>query len=321
MKALIIGGTRNLGPSLVAALLEAGYQVAVFNRGVTPGELPSGIARLRGDRSDAAQLAAAVKGREFDLVVDTTLYNGPDAVAVARIFKDRVGRYIFLSTGQVYLVRQGLQRPYKEDDYAGPVMPDPGGHEHEEWVYGVDKRAAEDVLNHPPFTSLRLPMINSERDHHDRIYGYWLRMQDGGPILLPDGEGLPLRHVYGGDVVSAVLRLASGKIGLGRAYNVSQDETISIDAFLEKMAAILRVPLRVARLPREKLKSLLPACSPFSGEWMSVLDNRRSKEELGLKYTPLDTYLERLIAYHAAQPRREPAGYKQRAAELHLASF
>lgn len=318
MKALIIGGTRNLGPSLATALLERGYSVTVFNRGVTPGELPPKIERLYGDRSDPVQLEAALKGREFDLVVDTTLYTGPDAEAVARIFKGRTGRYIFLSTGQVYLVRENLERPYREADYEGPVMPDPGLPDHDDWVYGVDKRAAEDLLKQPPFTTLRLPMVNSERDHHDRIYGYWLRLRDGGPILIPEGPGLPLRHVYGGDVVSAVLALASSSVGIGRAYNISQDETISIDAFLEKMAAMAGVPLRIARLPREKLDALglLPACSPFSGAWMSVLDNQRSKEELGLRYTPLDIYLERLIAHHAAQPRREPAGYQQRAREL-----
>ena len=119
MKTLAIGGTRNLGPSLVDALLEAGHRVSLFNRGITPGVLPDSVERLTGDRSDAAQLGAALGRREFDLVVDTTLYTGTDAASVVRILKGRVGRYVFLSTGQVYLVRVGLERPYREEQYPG----------------------------------------------------------------------------------------------------------------------------------------------------------------------------------------------------------
>ena len=328
LNALIIGGTRNLGPTLVTALLEAGYGVTVLNRGLTAGPaLPAGVARITADRSDPTQFAAAMTGREYDLAVDTTLYTGPDAESVIRALHGRVGRYLFLSTGQVYLVRVGLDRPYRENDYDGVVMDDPGldhQEDHDDWVYGVDKRAAEDVFTRAwnqqrfPFTSLRLPMVNSERDHHDRIYNYWLRLCDGGPIVVPDGPGLPLRHVYGGDVAQAVLRLAASDIGTGRAYNISQDETLTVDTFLEMLAAASGKPLRIARVPREKLAGLLPACSPFSGHWMSVLDNQRSKNELGMRYTPVSDYLASLIAFHDSQAVRDVVGYRQRARELEV---
>src|SRR5436190_21381967 len=103
--ALVIGGTRNLGPFLIDALLAQSYRVTVFNRGVTAAALPAGVERLYGDRSDATQLQRAVLGRDFDLVVDTTLYTGADAEPLIQVLRGRVGHYIFLSTGQVYLVR------------------------------------------------------------------------------------------------------------------------------------------------------------------------------------------------------------------------
>src|ERR1700746_662848 len=96
--------------------------------------------------------------------------------------------------------------------------------DYENWLYGFDKRAAEDVFTRAwaerkfPFTSLRLPMVNSERDHYDRIYGYMLRLQDGGPILVPEDGNQPIRHVYGDDVVQAVLRVAALEMSKGRAF-------------------------------------------------------------------------------------------------------
>jgi nucleoside-diphosphate-sugar epimerase len=330
MRALIIGGTRNLGPSIARALLQRGYKVAVFNRGVTHDDLPGEIERLHGDRSQAAQLHAALGAREFDLVVDTTLYCGAEAQAIADLLRERAGRYIFLSTGQVYLVRLGVNRPFKEADYPGQLMAEPpveDESEHRNWLYGFDKRQAEDALARAweahrfPFTSLRLPMVNSERDHYNRIYGYFLRLQDGGPILAPDDSGLPLRHVYGEDVVQAIMRLPESDRGKGQAYNIGQDETLSLEEFLRMLAGCVQRPLQVVHVPRRKLEEagLLPGCSPFSDPWMSALDNTRSKHELGMSYTPLKEYLAKLVDFFQSTPPRTVAGYERRAAELALA--
>jgi nucleoside-diphosphate-sugar epimerase len=326
MRSLIIGGTRNLGPSIVHALLQRGHEVAVFNRGQTRDDLPEEVERLRGDRTNPEELRRGLGGREFDLVIDTTLYTGAEAEAAVELFAGRVGRYIFLSTGQVYLVRVGAERPYKEDDYAGTVMAEPPKSD-ENWRYGFDKRAAEDVFASAwtkdkfLFTSLRLPMVNSERDHYDRIYGYFLRIQDEGSILIPDEDGAPVRHVYGEDVVQAILRLAESDKGKGCAYNIGQDETLSLTQFLELLAETMHCPLKIVRVPREELnrEGLLPHCSPFSGKWMSSLDNTRSKTELGMEYTPVTAYVKKLVSYFQAVRPHMVEGYQQRARELEFA--
>ena len=330
MRSLIIGGTRNLGPSIVHALLQRGYEVAVFNRGQTRDDLPEEVERLRGDRTVPEQLRRVLGSREFDLVVDATLYNGAEAEAAVELFAGRVGRYVFLSTGQVYLVRVGVERPYKEEDYPGPVMAEPPKSEvseYENWKYGFDKRAAEDVFARAwterkfPFTSLRLPMVNSERDHYDRIYGYFLRIQDEGPLLIPDEDGAPVRHVYGEDVVQAIMRLAENDLGRGCAYNIGQDETLSLVQFLELLAETMHCPLKIVRVPREELdrENLLPHCSPFSGKWMSSLENARSKAELGMQYTPVSTCVKKLVSYFQAVRPHTVEGYAQRPQEVEFA--
>ncbi len=68
----------------------------MFNRGQTRDDLPEEVERLRGDRTNPEELEARLRGREFDLVIDTTLYTGEEAEAAVEVSSaDRVGRYIF----------------------------------------------------------------------------------------------------------------------------------------------------------------------------------------------------------------------------------
>src|SRR6185437_8999005 len=102
-----------------------------------------------------------------------------------------------------------------------------------------------------PYTSLRLPMVHSERDHYHRIPGYVRRLLDGCPILLPDVPSLPIQHVYGEDVVQVILRLLESDKGKGEAYNIGQDESVSLNEFLQVLAGFVDAPLRILRVPRE----------------------------------------------------------------------
>jgi nucleoside-diphosphate-sugar epimerase len=257
------------------------------------------------------------------------LYHAADAKVIVDLLEGRVGQYLFLSTGQVYLVREESPRPFTENVFEKPLRPAPrpGTRDHDEWLYGVQKSEAEGVLIHAwqarhfPFTTLRLPMVNSERDHFHRVYNYLLRMKDGGPVLIPEGEHLGLRHVYAGDVIQAILRITQARMGKGCAYNISQDETLSIDAFLTLLAEIAGYELQVKRVPRAALDrlQLLPDCSPFSDLWMSELDNRQSKLELGMQYTPLPVYLRKLVEHYKSTEVPMPEGYRRRAEEIKLA--
>lgn len=324
VNVLVIGGTRNLGPGLVERLAAEGARVTVIHRGVTKCRLPEGVEEIFADRSNEDSLRSATAGREFGTVIDMTLYTGADAEAAARIFAGRCGRYVMISTGQVYLVRQGPIRPFRESDYAGPVTPapDPADEfEYDNWTYGAWKRDAEDALMRAlPVTVLRFPMINSERDHHGRIHGYLCRMADGGPIVIPSGPHLPLRHVYGDDAVEAIVRAATGPARIGEAFNIGQDETVTITDFLAMLSELAGLRLRIHWADREMLMrtKLLPACSPFSEPWMSSLDNRKSIEELGMKYTPVAVYLRRLVENYRPLLISPPPGYARRAEEISL---
>ena len=325
MNILIIGGTRNLGYFLAKRILEDGHHLTILNRGITRDDLPDNIARLRCDRTNTQQLRRAIGGRSFDVVIDNVMYKEGEAEDIVDILRGHVGHYIVMSSGQVYLVRQGLQRPFKESDYEGELIPAPteNTYDYEEWLYGIDKRKAEAVFAHAyeryqfPYTALRMPMVNSERDNFNRLYNYMLRIKDGGPILVPDVPNYPLRHVYTTDVVNAVMTLINTGIGKGKAYNISQDDTTSLHDFLMILGDLMGIEPQIRVVERRLLEAngFLPECSPFSELWMSELDNTLSKTELGATYTPLREYLARIVTYYTQHPPKSPTGYKRRKAE------
>jgi len=332
---LILGGTRNLGHVTAVELFNRGHNVSILNRGQTRDELPPRIERLRANRAKTLQVRDAVRGRSFDLVLDATTYTGAEAAQAVEIFRGRVGRYVFISSGQVYLVREGLDRPFRETDYAGPVMPAPpaASADYSSWKYGADKRDAEEVFmaaradSDFPLTTLRLPMVASERDHYGRIQGYAARIMDGGPLLIPEGTGLPLRHVYVADVANLVTGLAESKAGIGSDYNISYGESMTLDRFIELLSSALGATPEIVRADRPALEArgLLPDCSPFSGRWMSELDNAKSLADLrlaGIVYTSPQKYLPRLVKDYRTRWKASgitPEGYAQRPDEISFA--
>jgi nucleoside-diphosphate-sugar epimerase len=329
MDILIIGGTRNMGHLLSVRLHQAGHNLTILNRGISRNDLPSGIQHLRADRTIPAQLEQALNGKRYDAVIDFALFDGGDAEVIVELLHGKIGRYIFISTGQVYLLRYDLTRPFREDDYAGECIPEPqlNTYDHEEWTYGLQKRHAEDVFMRAfserrfPYTSLRLPMVNSERDPFNRLYGYILRIKDGGPVLVPDTPDYLLRHVYAGDVIQAIERLIQSDVGKGEAYNIAQDETLSLEGFLTLLGEQLQLPVQTVSVERRLLEAngFLPDCSPFSDLWMSELSNDKSKAALGMAYTPLAEVLATLVNFYEENPPASPISYRRRNAERQFA--
>ncbi|MFN3651115.1 MAG: NAD-dependent epimerase/dehydratase family protein [Armatimonadota bacterium] len=328
MHVLLIGGTRFVGYFLTWRLLAGGHRVTLLNRGTLADPFGERVERLHVDRRSPA-FAGALAGRSFDAVVDFAAYDAADARGAVEALRGRVGHYLFISTGQVYLVRQGAPRPAREADYDGPLLPEPADpRDRDGWIYGVEKRAAEELLaaaweeHQFPATRLRIPMVNGERDYYRRIESYLWRLLDGGPVLLPDGGTQVCRHVYGQEVA----RLAAGILGsprtFGQAYNLCQQEEVTVAEAVRLLAEILGSSAPLVPIPAEQLRGagIEPVeISPFSGRWMSHLDPTRAQQELGFTHRPLRSYYESIVSSFLAHPPSDrPAGYAHRATELAL---
>ena len=324
MNVLVIGGNRFMGLGLVWRLLCQGHRVTLLNRGNLPDPFGDRVERIRVDRSTDA-FDHALAGRTFDRAVDFAGFSADDASRAVRVLAGQIGHFVFISTGQVYLVREGCPWPAREEDYDGPIMPQaPSPADHDDWVYGIGKRGAEDVLAAAadlPATRLRLPMVNGELDHKRRIEAYVWRILDGGPLVVPRADAIA-RHVYSGAVIRAIGSLLEAPPRPGQAYNLAQAEQPTVRELLERIASRLGARPEFVELPAEVLEEagLSPrAASPFSSPWMSVLDPGRAVSELGFEHPPLDGYLDSILAsLFAAWPSEPPAGYAQRGRELEL---
>jgi nucleoside-diphosphate-sugar epimerase len=325
VRVLVVGGTRFLGLHVVWRLLALGHAVTLFNRGTRADPFGARVERARGDRT-AGDLGRWLRGRRFDAVVDLAAYEARDAEEVVHDLDG--GHYVVISTGQVYLVREGCPRPAREEDYEGPLLPEPPRDhaDHREWAYGMGKRGVEDALSAAPglpSTRLRIPMVNGPGDYLRRLEGYLWRLTDGGPLVLPDGGGHRLRHVYVADVAAAVVALLGREAAFGRAYNLCQPETPTLVEVLRLVAGLLGGTPRLVAVPRAapEAAGLDPvAVSPFSGRWMSFLEPGRAERELGFRATPLEAYLRVVVdAFLSAAPAEPPPAYAGRAREVELA--
>src|SRR5437660_11914825 len=100
LRILILGGTGFTGPDQVRYAITRGHKVTVFNRGRThPGILPEGVEQLIGDRNGQLD---ALKGRQWDVVIDNPTTLPVWVRDAAQILKVSVERYVFISTISVY---------------------------------------------------------------------------------------------------------------------------------------------------------------------------------------------------------------------------
>jgi len=191
-RLLVLGGTRFLGPAIVKAALEMGFEVTLFNRGKSNPDLFPELERLKGDR-DAGDLAALETG-EWDVVVDTSGYVPDHVRQTAELLRDRVQHYVFVSTISVYA---DFGAEYTDESAAvGEVSAEDlaavqkigdvfrtGGQ-----LYGPLKALCEQAAEAAMpgrVSNLRSGLIVGPEDSSDRFTYWCVRIAQGGEVLAP----------------------------------------------------------------------------------------------------------------------------------------
>jgi len=232
LKVLILGGTGFIGPHMVRRALKAGHQVTLFNRGKSNADLFPDVETLLGDRDGKLD---ALKGRQWDVVVDNSGYVPRHVRDSVQLLAPNVGHYVFVSTGSVYKYGE----PKYDEDSPLLKAPDPASEEVEKY-YGELKVLCEEAVRagYPErHTILRLHIVAGPGDPTHR-FTYWVaRIAQGGEILAPGPKEQPVQHIDVRDLANfALLSAERGNLG---TYNVAGPDTTPMPAerYVEEIRA------------------------------------------------------------------------------------
>jgi 2'-hydroxyisoflavone reductase len=228
MRILILGGTVFLGRHVADAALARGHELTLFNRGKTNADLFPEAEKVRGDRDGDL---AALEGRAFDAVVDTSGYI-PRIVRETLDALDDVGHYTFVSSISVYA---DLSQPPSESSPVGTL--DRETEEVDGETYGPLKALCEAAVRErfPDAFVVRPGLISGPWDPTGR-FTYWpVRVADGGRVLAPAPSDSPAQIVDVRDLAEWILDAAERR--LAGTYN-AVCEPFSFEGLLETCKSV-----------------------------------------------------------------------------------
>ncbi|MDR3350085.1 MAG: SDR family oxidoreductase [Prevotellaceae bacterium] len=330
MKVLFIGGTGTISTAISKALLAAGHELFLLNRGNRNGRLPQGAIALTADVHNEQQVAALTAGMTFDVVADFIAFVPAHLERDYRLFNRKTRQFIFISTASAYQKPPADYRISETTPLANPF-----------WQYSRDKIACEKYLmqlyrdGRFPVTIVRPSHTYCEYSvplgvHGDK--GSWQtlkRMLEGKPVII-HGDGASLwTMTHSRDFARAFTGLMGNVHAIGEAVQIMSDETLTWNQIYTYIADALGVPLRAAHIASDwliahsgydftgsllgdkahsavydtsKLKRLVPSFSAairFEQGVKETVDYVLSHPECQIPDEPFDAWCDRVLAAQA----------------------
>jgi nucleoside-diphosphate-sugar epimerase len=255
MEILITGGNGLLGRHLIPVLQDRGDTVRVFT---LPGENTSwleerGVAVFRGDVRTPGTLTAPMNGAEgvlhlagmMGLWLPMKDYRDVNVTGTENVCRAAlaagVHRIVHISSWTVYGMNLG--RPAREDFLLRPFH-EPYAVSKAEGDLAVQRMIAEDDL---PAVILRPATFFGPGDqlHFGRMAD---RVQAGKGVIVGRGDNaLPFAYVT--DIVQGIVLALDTKHAVGQAYNITNDEPMTQQQFLEAIAEELGVSKPTLHVP------------------------------------------------------------------------
>lgn len=235
LKILILGGTSFLGPHQIAYALKRGHSITTFTRGKTKPtihkKLFSQVEQLVGDRENNLE---ALKGRQWDVVIDNSGRKVAWTKATAELLKDHVGLYVYTSSVSVYY-------PYYKADLRenAPLVlkvPDNVEDEDEKYTYdyGVMKANSEiktrSIFGEDRSIIIRPTFMMGPADRTNRFMYWPTKLAKGGDVIIPGKKEDPVQFIDVRDIAEWMIRLIENKT-IGTFNGVGPASEMSIRAF------------------------------------------------------------------------------------------
>jgi nucleoside-diphosphate-sugar epimerase len=303
---LFLGGNGIISAAASRLAVKRGFDVTLLNRGVTTTRPPiEGAASIRGDAADVDSLRAAVDGRQFDVVIDFQLFNGPEAAERVKTFDGRTGQYIFISSGAAY--QKPVQSiPITESTPLSNFA----------WPYANGKIDAESVLL-DAFRTSGFPVTIVRPSHtYDEtlvpLIGGWTmidRMRRGKPALV-HGDGTTFWTLTSSeDVAVGIVGLFRNLAALGTAVHITTEESHAWDFIAKEFGRAAGVDASIVHATSEAIARALPEWEePILGDWRytEVFDNQKIASLVPdfKPLVPLWLGARRIVEWYDAQPSR-----------------
>jgi 2'-hydroxyisoflavone reductase len=311
LKVLILGGTGFIGPHFVNALKAGGHSLTLFNRGKRDPEADAGVEQLIGDRNGQVD---ALKGRNWDAVIDNSAYTPKQVRLTAELLKGHVKQYILISSVAVYanFAKAGIDESYELVKLADPTIEEVNGQ-----TYGGLKVLCEQVAQEifgKQATLIRPTYIAGPGDSTDR-FTYWpLRVSKGGEMLVPGAPSDPFQIIDVRDLAD-FMRVAVEKHLTGAFNLCNPPHSVTLGSVLDTSKRVTGADTRFTWATPEFLEaqgligkdlfapSGFPLWTPTnSSYWAMPLISSARAVKNGLKFRPLETTIRDTLAWQATRP-------------------
>jgi nucleoside-diphosphate-sugar epimerase len=286
-RAVLIGGTGQIGRAAARALATNGWDVVALSRS---GTLPEGLAELgveavAADRADDAQLRAAL-GSGADFVLDTVAYtreHGEQLNGLAGL----VGSLVVISSASVYADDEGRALDGESDPPHMPVpipetqrTAEPG-----DATYSTRKAELElTLLAGPlPSTLVRACAIHGPGAKLPRELFFVKRAHDGRRRVALAWNGESRFHTTSVANLAELIRLAAAQPG-DRALNCGDPDPPTTLEICTAIGSALDHEFEPVLLPDEAVEN------PWASAWPFVVSMEAAERELG--YLPVTAYPE-----------------------------
>jgi nucleoside-diphosphate-sugar epimerase len=293
-RALIIGGTGQIGRATAGRLLAAGWQVDLTGR--DPAHMPDEVAAAGGkfvaaDRDNPDELLVAL-GDGADLLVDCICYTAAAAGQLLLLVRNAVST-VMISSKAVYVDDLG----HHSNSEAAPRFDGPVGEEQPTMApgdgdynspegYGANKVAAENVLldSGDPVTVLRPSKIHGVGAKTPREWVFVKRVLDRRPAVFLARRGAGVDHPTAAANIAALIEIVAAQPGR-RVLNSADPDSPSALEISRTIARQLNHDWEEVLLGNEGDETL--GRHPWDAPHPIVLD-MTSAEALG--YTPAGDY-------------------------------
>lgn len=324
MTLAIIGGTGFIGRAVAERAVLRGLEPIILARGQHPVDLPPGAIFEPVDRMDRDALVASLRKHNVDTVIDIYALGLLNSQPVLDAMGEIGGRYLLLSSVDVYSNYGGLLRkesppiqakPAKEDDPLRTLRYPYRGNPHRpkgvsaELFEDYDKIVLEDAARADTrfaTTIIRAPMIFGPRDPQHR-FAWAITAAKAGGVAKMDERAARWRNSYGyvDDVAEAMLSAALDPRAAGRTYNVGQPFVRTPIEWLLSFAVVLNIPLEIETVPAAEKALLHERADAGDLRYALTLDTTRIRRELDFtEPTAERDALLATIAYETGQTPR-----------------